>query len=406
MTGAGSAQVAWGIETAFDDGPSSLVVWRKPGEDLEIGEASLDNALSRKREPDQALPIGSREGNLEGALTISWDLTDQDYHEMIFPDDDGSGNENTRLAGDTLLAPSATWYLSSELPTQTEERWLTGAAVTDWSFQYNQGEMVRIELTIVYADEPDELYKSSETDTSSTITPANQQVSVKTSSVDHEDAEVVLYDGSGNELDRVPANSTEYQNTTTVNGTDIAAVRLVRSGSAVTGETITVNDDVDGTGTDTDTSVDTENVLTVSNIETPSKSEIVAWHDVDWEIDGVGVDKLQSLSLSLSNMARMQRGQSRKALEAVIGAYEPSLSAEAILEDGRQRSLAYGSATADEPLDSITETDTTITIGSLNDLDVLGVQPTTYDWASLVAADEDITEPTDYHVREIQVTQN
>ena len=404
MTGAGSAQVAWGIETAFDDGPSSLAVFRKPGEDLEIGEASLDNALTRKREPDQALPIGSRGGNLEGALTVSWDLTDQDYHEMIFPDDDGSGNDNTRLAGDTLLAPSATWYLSSELPTQTEERWLTGAAVTDWSFQYNQGEMVRVELTIVYADEPDELYKSTLDATTSTITPANQQVSVQTATVDT--GEVVLYDSGDNELDRVPANSTTYQNTTTVNGTDIDGVRLVRSGSSVTGETITVNDDVDGGGTDTDTSVDTENVLTVSSIETPSKSEIVAWHDVDWEIDGVGVDKLQSLSLSLSNMARMQRGQSRKALEAVIGAYEPSLSAEAILEDGRQRSLAYGSATADEPLDSIAETDTTITIGSLNDLDVLGVQPTTYDWASLVAADEDITEPTDYHVREIQVTQN
>ena len=89
----------------------------------------------------------------------------------------------------------------------------------------------------------------------------------------------------------------------------------------------------------------------------------------------------------------------------MVGAYEPSLSVEATLEDTVQRELAYGTSGATQPQDTVDESTGTITVdnpgGTVATYTVDGLQPTTYDWSNLVSADTDITEPVDYHATNV-----
>jgi len=261
---------------------------------VSVGSASLENALQRARQPDDPRPAGSREGNLQGALNVSFSLTDTNYHELVFANSSTDG-----LVDSAALAPSATWYLEGELPNGQEERFLEGASVESWSINYAQGEKITVDLTIVY----------------------------------------------GNELD--PAD-----------------------GDAP---------DVPGDG----------------DIDQPAKDDIVMWHGFDLDFNTANVAKLQSASIDIGGMARPRRDQSRFIADMVVGAYEPTLSFEAILADTERRELAYGSSGATSPsADTIADQTATVTLGSLGDLSLEGVQPNTYDWQQLVDS-EDTTDPVE-----------
>lgn len=302
MTGAGAAEVAFTTETDFRE-ISDTPTWIQPGEDISVGSASLENALQRARQPDDPRPDGSYEGNLEGAYNISFSMTDTEFHDLVFAD------AGTALASSAMFAPTATWYLGADVLDNTQERFLSGAAVESASIAYDQGGPVTVDLTIIYADEPE------------------------------------------------------------VGGTH---------GSAP------------------------------STIQQPTKDDIARWHGVSLDIDGVAVEDLQSASLELSGLARFRRGQSRFASDAVVGAYEPSLTVQAILADDTQRSLAYGSSTATQPLDTIDETPATLTIdnpaGTLATYNLAGIQPVSFDFSDLVSPDTDITDPTNYHVKDVTVS--
>jgi hypothetical protein len=138
------------------------------------------------------------------------------------------------------------------------------------------------------------------------------------------------------------------------------------------------------------------------SISQPAKDDIVMWHETDFQIDGVSVSKLQSLSLTIAGLSRFRRGQQREPVDAVVGAYEPTLSVQATLSDNTQQQLAYGSSTAVEPLDSIAETNCTLIFDIASNLNVIGVQPNSFDWAQLVN-EEDVQDPTEYHVKEVSV---
>lgn len=301
MTGAGSARVAFAAEDTFRtlaDAPT----WIQPGENVSVGSASLENALQRARQPDDPRPNGSYAGNLEGAYNVSFAMTDTEFHDLIFPD-------GTGLASSPMLAPTATWFVESQLPDGSrEQRFLAGAAVESVSISYNQGEAVTVDLTIIYADEPE------------------------------------------------------------VGGTH---------GSAPAG----------------------------GDIVQPTKDDIATFSGVTLDIDGVAVEKLQSASLDISGMARFRRGQSRFAVDAVVGAYEPTLSVEAILSGEQNRTLAYGSSTATEPLDTIDESSGELSIsnrdGVVTTYTLAGLQPNTFDYADLVSPDADVTDPTDFQVKDV-----
>lgn len=293
MTGAGSSRVSFAVEDSYRTLPD-VPTWIQPGLDVSVGSATLENQLQRARQPDDPRPAGSREGNLEGALNVSFSLTDTNYHDLVFANGTADG-----LATSAALAPSATWYLEGELPDGQEERFLEGASVTSWSINYTQGEKITVDLTIVYANEYD------------------------------------------------PA--------------DVDAP------------------DVPGDGA----------------IDQPAKDDIIMWHAFDLDFNATTVEKLQSASVDIGSMARPRRDQSRFISDMVVGAYEPTLSFEAILGDTDRRELAYGSSGATKPsVDTIDEQTATVTLGSLGDLSLTGVQPNTYDWQQLVDA-EDTTDPVE-----------
>jgi len=299
MTGAGTGTAAYAAEDSFRTLPGTPT-WIQPGFDMSIGSASLANALQRSRHQGDPRPAGSREGNLEGALSLSFSLTDDQYHELTFANDAGTG-----LATEGKLAPTSTWYLEGRLPDGSEARILEGAGVESWTINYQQGEDVTVDLTIVYTAEYD---------------PADADA-----------------------------------------------------------PTPPIEDD----------------------ITKPTKSDKVMWHDVDFSLDSTTVEKLQSLSVEVGNMARPRRGQSRYIQDMVVGAYEPSLSFEAILAGTNRRETAYGSIGATTPEDTITEQTATLTLGSLGDYTLSKVQPNSYDWQQLIDS-EDTTDPVNAHFTTIE----
>lgn len=154
MTGAGSATVAYALEQSYggalvDEDGDGTVEWYQPGTDITVGDLSVEQALERSRQPDDPTPAGSREGNWEGALSVSFTLTDDNFHDLVFAD--GS----TALPHSPMKAPSSTWYLAVELPDgSTEPRTPTGTIVQDATINYEQGSDVTVELTMLYGDEP------------------------------------------------------------------------------------------------------------------------------------------------------------------------------------------------------------------------------------------------------------
>lgn len=152
MTGAGSATVAYTVEDSYGAGPATDPTWRQPGIDVTVGELSVDQALERSRNPDDPTPARSKERNWEGAAQVSFSLTDDNWHELVFADG------GTALPHSPMYAPSATWYFAVDLPDgTTESRTPTGAIVTEAAVNYEQGSDITVELTMLYGDEPTDI---------------------------------------------------------------------------------------------------------------------------------------------------------------------------------------------------------------------------------------------------------
>ena len=154
MTGSGSATVCYALEESYmgtlvDSDSDGTTDWIQPGMDVTVGDLTVEQALERRRQPDDPTPAGSREGNWEGALSVSFALTDDNWHDLVFADG------GTALPNSPMRAPSSTWYLAVEMPDGTvEERTPTGAIVQDATVSYEQGSDIQVELTLLYGDEP------------------------------------------------------------------------------------------------------------------------------------------------------------------------------------------------------------------------------------------------------------
>lgn len=139
--------MAFAVEDSFRTLPGTPV-WRQPGENIEVGDLSFENQMQRKRQPDSPTPDGSREGNWVGSFDISFEMTDTNFYELIFPD-------GSQLGRTGQPAPTATWYVSSDVDGVDQDRFLEGAGVQSVTINYNQGEAVTVDLTIRYTYEPD-----------------------------------------------------------------------------------------------------------------------------------------------------------------------------------------------------------------------------------------------------------
>lgn len=167
MTLAGTSEVYYAHEDSFKTLPGTPT-WYEPGEDITIDNFTLNRNLSRKRKPDDPRPQGSRAGNREVAFGISFSLTDTNWHDMALAD---AGNG---LAQSGSLAPTASWYVSSDTLPGTEEGFIQGGAVESWSLEYNQGEDVTVSLTIIGATWVDAADASAPAVPSSPVRPGLQ----------------------------------------------------------------------------------------------------------------------------------------------------------------------------------------------------------------------------------------
>lgn len=184
----------------------------------------------------------------------------------------------------------------------TEFRRLKGGVGEEVTVSVEEDGVAEVEGSFIFAGAEDwsandYVNDSGITALTSAVTPATNEVSVQTSSVDT--GEVVLYDGSDNELDRVPANSTAYEDSDSVGGTDVVSVRLTNTGSNFSSETITVNNDTGGSGA-------TEETATVDGSgshATEDTTEPLSYDDlsnVQWggqDMDGM----VESVELTISN---------------------------------------------------------------------------------------------------------
>jgi len=135
MTGAGSATVAYTVEDSYGSGPVAEPTWYQPGMNVTVGDLSVEQALERVRHPNDPTPAGSREGNWEGALSVSFELTDDNFHDLVFADG------GTALPNSPMRAPSSTWYLAVDMPDgTTESRTPTGRGRPGGDSQLRAGE--------------------------------------------------------------------------------------------------------------------------------------------------------------------------------------------------------------------------------------------------------------------------
>jgi len=161
MTGGGTATVAHTTEPSLLEAPADPTFYQ-PGEDITIGELSLQNELERVRDPDSPEPIESVAQNFEGALNLSWTLTDYQWHQLVFND---GGTSFT--SGRPVFSR---WWIGVDYLDGTAERVVKGAIVTQVQIQYQQGGKIEISLNLIYADEelntaitPTDIQKSTDT---------------------------------------------------------------------------------------------------------------------------------------------------------------------------------------------------------------------------------------------------
>ncbi len=298
MTGAGSAIVAYTVEDEYGAGPTADPTWRQPGIDITVTDLTVEQALERSRHPDTPIPAGSRPRDFEGALGMSWTLTDANWHDLVFADG------GTALPTSPMPAPSATWYLATVLPDGTvEERTPMGTIVPDATVTYEQGSDIQVELTMLYGDEPDDI-----------TTPAE------------------------------------------------------------------------------------------ADIQQPSEEEAYSYHGASFQVDGLNQPLMQSATLSLSGLARFRRGQSRHPYDAVVDAIQPSFSTDAVFTERDQLALAVDDV-VDSSYEDVGEVPAEFALengqGDQITYTLEDCQPNTYGWSDLVAADANLSEPIDYHVRTV-----
>jgi len=141
-----------------------------------------------------------------------------------------------------------------------------------------------------------------------------------------------------------------------------------------------------------------------SEITQPSVSGVHAFHGADIDVGSTYQTLLSSMTLSLSNLARMRYGQSQIAESATIAGYEPSLSTDAIYTESDQLDNALTGRSSGSLVGSVSATiPFTNGNGDKIEYSVSGAQPESHDWSDLVNPDTELSESVDYHITGVEV---
>lgn len=138
--------------------------------------------------------------------------------------------------------------------------------------------------------------------------------------------------------------------------------------------------------------------ITPGTITGPTNGSEVPFHGLALDIDGTTVEKLQSATITFSNLSRFHRGNDRIAVDATAAAPTTSLQTEAILSGTSHQELAYGTGTAAGTVGNVITSapaQAKFYNGGTNFVtyDLGQATPENYDWADVVAGDADLTEP-------------
>ncbi|MFC7253712.1 phage tail tube protein [Haloplanus litoreus] len=144
--------------------------------------------------------------------------------------------------------------------------------------------------------------------------------------------------------------------------------------------------------------------ITPTGVTQVTDGSSVPFHGTTLTIDAADVTKLQSATLSISNIARFQRGGETTPVDAVIAAPETTLEASAIFTGPETRlDLAYGGGSVNEPQDQLSSVTGSFSLtskggASVTTYDLPKLKPDSYQWADLIDAETDLTDPTTFHV--------
>ena len=139
----------------------------------------------------------------------------------------------------------------------------------------------------------------------------------------------------------------------------------------------------------------------LSSANRPSEGESVAFHGFELQIDGgTVVEDLQSCTLSISEIARFQRGTSPTPNRGVIAAPSATLDATALFTTPSRLDIARGDATGGLPdtLDSVTGTITlTSQSGTVSTYNLNALKPDSYSWENVIST-ENTADTTTFNI--------
>lgn len=143
--------------------------------------------------------------------------------------------------------------------------------------------------------------------------------------------------------------------------------------------------------------------ISPTNITGPAEGSTVPFHGFSLDVDGAAVSKLQSATLSVSNIAQFITGPESTPVDAVIAEPTTDLQFTGVIDGPDAIDLAYGGGgqSVTEVQDGVGAVPGTVTLseagGTVAAYDLPRVEPDTYSWADLVSANP-TTEAVNAHV--------
>lgn len=163
MPGAGSAELAFGLETDYlgsveDTDGTTGPDYYGFGRDPSVTGPTLDQGATRKRDARSTETQYSAEGNVRGSFSVDADAHAASFAKLLEWVFNGGGGS---FDGATP-AQSARVYTASQNFAGEETRTAVGAIPESLTLSWTQGEMVRYSLSAIYADEKDDVAEPSD----------------------------------------------------------------------------------------------------------------------------------------------------------------------------------------------------------------------------------------------------
>lgn len=155
----GKPTVAYKHEPVGDyRGTPTDSTFKYPGMNINVEDLSFENALARMTVPDDPATLDAVAQIFEGAIGLSWTLTEPWWLNHHFGNPPSAGGETSApytYSWSTAFgaAQSSRWYFGLDYLSGTVERVVKGAVFPDVQVDFSMGDEVTINATGFYGDE-------------------------------------------------------------------------------------------------------------------------------------------------------------------------------------------------------------------------------------------------------------